>query len=65
MAGSENLERYWKRPGRESKRWSVREKEKREREREGGEVEREKEGERGIKREGGGQGRAGAETDRE
>lgn len=28
MAGSENLERYWKRPGRESKRWKVRERER-------------------------------------
>jgi len=32
MAGSENLERYWKRPRRESKRWRERERE-RERER--------------------------------
>lgn len=28
MAGSENLERYWKRPRRESKRWSVRERDR-------------------------------------
>lgn len=43
MAGSENLERYWKRPGRESKRWKERERKRIE-----GKVDKEERGRRWL-----------------